>query len=87
MNTVKNYLNEIFGDQVSIVATPEEQMNKLPYYIGSLYTLWKGDLLNNQVYFARYRADELLSPDQFNGYSSGYAGSSCYTYIEGNRKL
>lgn len=65
MNTIKNYLNEIFGGQVSIVATPEEQMNKLPYYIGSLYTLWKGELLNSHVYFARYKAGELLSPDQY----------------------
>ena len=65
MNTIKNYLNKIFGEQVTIVSIPEEQMNKLPYYIGSLYTLWKGDLLNNRVYFARFRPDELLSPDQF----------------------
>ncbi|MCK9205019.1 MAG: hypothetical protein M0P58_11380 [Bacteroidales bacterium] len=65
MNEIKNYINEIFGEQVSIHATPEEQINKLPYYISSLYTLWKGELLNKHVYFALYKAGELLTPDQY----------------------
>jgi hypothetical protein len=65
MNTITNYLKEVFGEQVSIIATPEEQINKLPFYIGSLYTLWNGELLNRHVYFAMYKAGELLTPDQY----------------------
>ena len=65
MNTIKNYLNGIFGEQVSVKAPSKEQLNKLPFYLTSLYTLWKGELLNKQIYFAMYSQDELLTPDQF----------------------
>jgi hypothetical protein len=65
MNTIKNYLNDIFGEQVSMVATPEEQINKIPYYIGSMYTLWNGELLNRHVYFAVYKAGNLLTSEQY----------------------
>jgi hypothetical protein len=65
MNTITNYLNEIFGEHVNIVAVREAQMNKLPLYIGSLYTLWKVDLLNRHVYLALSKTDELQSPDQY----------------------
>ncbi|MCK9424303.1 MAG: hypothetical protein M0Q38_17085 [Bacteroidales bacterium] len=65
MNTITNYLNDIFGEQVNIVALTDAQMNKIPYYIGSLYTLWYGQLLNRHVYFAMHKDGELLTPDQY----------------------
>ena len=65
MNTIKNYLNDIFGDQVGIIATAEDQISKLPYYLGSLYNLSKGELFKRPVYFAFSKQDELLSPDQY----------------------
>jgi len=65
MNTIMNYLNNIFGEQVNIVPVTDAQMNTLPLYIGSLYTLWKGQLLNKHVYFAMHKDGELLTPDQY----------------------
>lgn len=65
MVTVINYLKEIFGEQVSIVEAPEEQVNKVPYYMANFYSLWKGELVTKHVYFATYKAGELLTPDQY----------------------
>jgi hypothetical protein len=65
MNTIRNYLITIFGDQVSIEIPATEQPNNLPFYLASLYTLCKGELLEHQVYFAMYKQDELLTPDQY----------------------
>ena len=65
MNTITNYLSNIFGEQVNIVPVTDAQMNKLPLYIGSLYTLWNGQLLNRHVYFAMHKDGEFLTPDQY----------------------
>jgi hypothetical protein len=65
MNTITKYLKEVFGEQVNIVAVTEDKMKKIPYYLGSLYMLWKGILLNKNIYFAMYKDGELLTPDQY----------------------
>jgi hypothetical protein len=74
MNTIASYLNDILGEQVIITPVSNEEVNRLPYYIGSLYALWKGELLTKRVYFARHKDNEFLTPDQYKKHMDNLQG-------------
>ncbi len=64
MNTVIPYLKEVFGDEVIVEPADEEVVRKVPFILANTYALWKGKILNKQVFFAVNKGEELLTPDQ-----------------------
>ncbi len=65
MNTVIHYLKEVFGEEVVVEPAEDDVLRKVPFILTNTYALWKGKILNKQVYFAVYKGEELSTPDQF----------------------
>lgn len=65
MQPIVNYLNEVFGVNLSVVRFAKAQISSLPFYITHEYEFWKGRLVDRDVVFAKKLTADHFTPDQY----------------------
>lgn len=65
MKPIVDYLNEVFGVNLSIVRFAKTQTSSLPFYITHEYEFWKGRLVDRDLVFAKKLTADHFTPDQY----------------------
>jgi len=66
-NVIKltEYIYNIFGTDIIITESSDEDLGKLPYFLKETYNYWTGKLFDKPLVFIEKIGDETLTPEQY----------------------
>ena len=64
MNDLESYLKKDFGLEISLQPVKQALLEKLPLYLRSLYKLYNGSLIGQQLFWAKVNEQDDWTPDQ-----------------------
>jgi hypothetical protein len=65
MIKLTEYIYNVFGKDIIITESSDEDLGRLPYFLKETYNYWTGKLFDKPLVFIEKIGDEILTPEQY----------------------